>query len=819
MTTLLQDVRYGLRMLSKNPGFAVIVVLTLALGIGVNTAMFSVVNGVLFDPLPFPEADRLVGVHGSKPNFLRGSISYPNFLDWQKDNHCFSAIALYHGTGMSLTGLGDTERLRAEYITADFFTILGVKPLIGRNVEPGEDRIGAAPTVLIGESLWRRKFGSSRDVLGKTLTLDGRGLSIIGVVPGSFHLDSVIAGAVDRDVYVPIGQWQNNALKARGAGLGLHAIARLNPGVTIEQARSDMAVVTGNLAQTYPDNDRGLGATIDPLKESVTGRVRSILLVMLGAVGFVLLIACVNVANLLLARSTGRSQEFAIRAALGAGHWRVMRQVLVETAVMAFLGGALGLMLAALGTRSALAALHVDLPRAWAVAVDSRVLLFTLGISILAAMLFGLAPALKITRPDLVETLKEGGRGGSGTRHRIQSTFVVAEMAMAFVLLIGAGLMLRTMARILNVNPGFDPHNVMTFLYAFPPSMSASSGETVRAAYRQLDGKLASLPGTQGVSFSLGAFPISNEDDEQFWMEGQPKPPSSNEMDWTLSYIVGPGYLKAMGIPLKRGRFFTEQDSPLSPPVVVVDETFAQKFFHDQDPIGKRIHVNDTGELAEIVGVVGHVSQWGLDSDEANPLRAQLYHSFNQLDDGSIKFAAGGISIVMRSSVAPGALMGSIRNATGEVSSDRVVWGFESMDEIISESLAARRFSLILLGTFAATALLLATLGIYGVLSYLVGQRTHEIAIRMALGAQKGDVLRLIVGNGIVLTLAGVGIGLVGGLALTRFVSSLLYNVRPTDPLTFVAVTILLAVVALAASYIPARRATKVDPLAGLRYQ
>ncbi len=819
MSTLFQDVRYGLRMLAKNPSFTVVVVVTLALGIGVNTAMFSVVNGVLFDPLPFPEADHLVAVHGSKPNFLRGSISYPNFLDWQKDNHCFSAMALYRGTGMSLTGLGEPERLRAEYITSDFFTILGVKPVIGRNLAQGEDGIGAAPTVLISEGLWQRKFGASRDVLGKTLSLDGRGLSVIGVVPASFHLDSVIAGAMDRDVYVPIGQWGNNALTVRGAGLGLHAIARLKPGVTIDQARSDMSVVTQSLAQVYPDNDRGLGATIDPLKESVTGRVRSILLVMLGAVGFVLLIACVNVANLLLARSAGRSQEFAIRAAMGAGNWRVMRQVLVETALMAFLGGALGLVMAAWGTHSALAALHVDLPRAWAVGVDAKVLLFTLGISIFAAILFGLAPALKITRPDLVETLKEGGRGGSGTRHRIQSAFVVVEMAMAFVLLIGAGLMLRTMARILNVNPGFEPHNVTTFSYAFPPALAGSSAETVRAACRQLNQKLASLPGTEAVSLSWAAFPLGNEDDENFWMEGQPKPPSAYEMNWTLTYVVEPGYLKAMGISLKHGRFFTEQDNPHSPPVVVVDEMFARKFFPDQDPIGKRIHLNNTDQLAEIVGVVGHVSQWGLDSDEANPLRAQLYHAFGQLDDAPMKLSASGIGVVIRSSVAPAALIGSIRKATGELSSDRVVWGFESMDEIISDSLASRRFSLMLLGAFAATALLLATLGIYGVLSYLVGQRTHEIAVRMALGAQKRDVLRLIVGEGMVLALAGVGFGLVGGLALTRFVSTLLYNVQPTDPLTFITVSILLAVVAVAACFIPARRAAKVDPLAGLRYQ
>ena len=819
MGTLLHDLRYGLRMLARNPGFTAVAVLTLALGIGANTALFSVVNSVLLDPLPFPQPEQLVSLHASKPNFERGSISYPNFLDWQKENRSFSAMAVFRSVAMTFTGMGEAERVRAEFITSDFFTLLGVRPVLGRTLLEGEDRIGAAPVVLVSEGFWQRKFGSSRDILGKTLTLDGRGFTIAGVIPASFHVETVAAGLLDRDVYVPMGQWINNALSYRGAGLGIHGIARLKPRVTLDQARADMAVVTQNLAQTYPDTDKGLGATLIPLKEQIVGRVRSLLLVLLGAVGFVLLIACVNVANLLLARSTGRAQEFAIRAALGGGQGRIVRQLLAETSLLALMGGGLGLLFASCSTRAALNLLPSALPRAQEISVNWQALLFTLAISLLAGILFGLAPALKLSRADLHLQLKEGGRGASGTRHRLQRALVVAELAMAFVLLMGAGLLIRTLARILSVDPGFDTHNILTFNYGFPPSMNTASAEAVRAACRQLDHELESIPGIQAVSLTWAAFPLSDEDDEQFWFEGQPKPLSANEMNWALSYVVEPGYLKAMGIRLERGRFFTAQDNEHSPPVIVIDDVLAQKFFPGQDPLGKRLHLNNSDQLAEIVGVVGHVKQWGLDSDEANPLRAQIYHAFMQLDDAPLKLSVPGIGVVVRSRNAPASVGDAIRRVTGEMSKDRVLWGFQTIEEIISDSLAAKRFAMALLGAFAAVAVILASVGIYGVISYFVGQRTHEIGVRMALGAQRQDVLRLVVGQGIVLTVAGIWLGLVGALGLTRLLANLLYGVRPTDPLTFIAVSALLAGVALLACYMPAHRATKVDPMVALRYE
>jgi predicted permease len=808
---LWQDLHYGARMLLKNPSFSAVVVLTLALGIGANAALFSVVNGVLLNPLPYPQPEQLVTLHQSKQNFATGAIPYPNFRDWQKENQTFSAMAISRGASFSLIGTGEAERVRGRWVSAVFFSVLGVKPVLGRDFVPGEDERGVGPVALISADLWQRKFGAAPDVLGKGLTLDDKSYTIVGVLPANFKLFN------GTDVYVPIGQWDTPALQNRNAALGLHGIGRLKPGVTHAQAQADMDRVMRRLSEAYPDVNRGNGAALVPLKERMIGDIGLILWLLFGAVGFVLLIACVNVSNLLLARSTGRTREFAIRAALGAGQWRLLRQLLTESVLLAVAGGALGLLLAGWGTRAAIGALPTALPRADEIGLDVRVLLFTLAISLLTGVLAGLAPALKNSRWHLSETLKEGGRGAGGGRNRAQGILVAVEMALALVLLIGAGLMIRSLGALWDVDPGFRPDNVLTFGLSFPPSMRTASPEAARANLRELSDKLSSMPGVQAASFSSGASPMQSEDDLFFWLEGQPKPASTSEMNMALVYRVEPGYLTAMGIPLKQGRFFSAQDDERSQSVVVIDEVFARKFFPSADPIGKRINLGDDRGPLQIIGVIGHVRQWSIDaSDDKQSLQAQLYEPFRQSVGNP-----SGVSVVVRAEEVTGnsgaALFDSIRRVVQGQNSQNVIFGPQTMNEAIADTVAAQRFSMILLNAFAAVAILLASVGLYGVISYLVGQRTHEIGIRLALGAQRRDVLRLVVNHGMKMALGGVALGLVAALGLTRLLAKMLYGVSPTDPATFMVIALLLVAVALLASFVPAWRATKVDPLVALR--
>ena len=812
-----QDLRFGARMFAKSPGFAAVAILTMALGIGANTAIFSIVNGVLFDPLPYPHPEQLVTLSESKPNFATGSISLPNFLDWQEDNRTFSSMAISRGYSFHMTGRGDGEELQARFITSDFFKVLGINALLGRTFLPGEDRVGAAPIALLSEGLWRQKFGGSREAIGQSIVLDGSGYTIVGVIPASFQLTR---WAADTSVYVPAGQWDNPILMRRDAGLGFHGFGRLKPGVTIEQARADLARVSENLAATYPDSNKGIGATIFPLKQDLVRGVRSLLLVLFGAVGFVLLIACVNVANLMLARASARAREFAVRTALGASRMRLLRQLLTESVLLSIAGGGLGLLLAAWGTRAALQRLPPGLPRAGEIGMDWRVLLFTIAVALGCGIFFGIAPALKGTRVSVHEALKEGGRGGSGSRHRAQGMFVVAELALALVLLISAGLMIRSLQALWNVNPGFASHNVLTFGVAMPPSMKTANAEAVRAELRTIARQVKAVPGVQAESLSWGALPIASDDEDLFWIEGQPKPTSDDEMKWALSYVVEEDYLRLMNIPLLRGRFFTAHDNETAPHVVVVDDVFAKQYFGNEDPIGHSIVLKQKGgAAAEIVGVVGHVKQWGLDSDDKETLRAELYLPYMQLPDPAIGLAWNGTGMLVRYDPATPAIADSIRDAIHGVSNECVIAHIQTMDGIISDSLNGKRFSMILLGVFAAVALGLAAIGIYGVVSYLAGERTQEIGVRVALGATRLDVLRMILRDGMKMALLGVGIGLVAAVGLTRLMASLLYGVSATDPLTFAAVALLLTLVALAACFLPARRAMSVDPIHALRHE
>jgi predicted permease len=817
LETLGQDVIYGLRVLRKNPGFTVIAILTLTLGIGVNTALFSIVNGVLLNPLPYPRPGELVTVHAGKPNFDTGSISYPNFRDWQRNNKTLSALAVSRRYGFILTGTGEAESVPAEFVSSDFFPIFGVKPVLGRLFAPGEDEIGRSPVVLISAGLWARKFESNPEVLGKTITLDGRDFAIIGVIPKDFDL--TVGSFRSSEIYAPIGQWTNTALKDRGAGLGIHGIARLKPGVTLAQAQADMINVSDHLATEFPKEDHGIRTKLLPFRQSVVGEVQPILLALLAAVGFVLLIACVNVANLLLARSNARAQEFAVRIALGAGRVRVIRQLLTESAMLALAGGALGLALASWGTRAALKLAPSRLPRASEIHLSMPVLAFTLLLSLAAGILFGLLPSLRISRENLQNTLKEGGRGPTGARQGTQRALVVFEMATALVLLSGAGLMIRSMVALSKVDPGFQPRGVLTFSLAAPPSLGARSVDAVRAYVQEVSRRITETPGVQAMSLMWGAFPMAYDDEGLFWLEGEPKPASENDMHWAILYIAQPGYLRTMNVSLLSGRFFSAMDNEHAPRVVVVDDVFARKFFGDADPVGKQIHLDNFDDPATVIGVVGHVNQWGLDSDTTNPLRAEIYESFAQLPPVQIALIPKGVDVLARFSGAAVTPLKSIQQAMAQMNHEEVVYDSRPMEEVIADTLASRRFSMTLLAVFAGLALLLASIGMYGVISYLVGQRTQEIGIRMALGADRNNILRWVIGEGGRLAVLGAGVGLIAALGLTQVMAhwSLIYGVHAYDPWTMAVVTSLLMAVALVASYIPATRATRIDPMSALR--
>jgi predicted permease len=813
LETLLQDLRYGLRMLVKSPGFAAIAILTLALGIGANTALFSVVNGVLLNPLAYRQSGQLVAIYGKTTGFANAPINYLNFQDWQRETQTFSSLAIYRNQDYNFIGTGEAERLTGYMISADFFSTLGTMPVLGRSFRADDDQVGAAPVVILGGGFWKRRFGASLEIIGKPMLLNGTSYTIVGVIPAGFTFYGR-----DRDVYTPIGQWTDVNFRDRRVDVSSHGIGRLKTGVTLEQAKADMDGIAQNLAVAYPEADKNVGIKLVSMKEDIVGNVQPFLIVLLAAVGFLLLIACVNVANLLLARSMGRSHEFAVRAAMGASQGRVIRQLLSESILLAGLGGALGLLLAVWGTKAVLGTLPGALPRANEVSLDSRVLLFAMGLSLFAGIVFGLAPALKTSRVNLEGILKESGRGLSGARHGLQGIFVAVEVAMALVLLVGAGLMVRSLAALWRVDPGFNPSHAITFTLSLPGGPTPSSAET-RARLRHFDDKMHSIPGVLAVSVTLGSRPMIHNSSEPFWIEGQPKPASLPEMHQAMFYLAEAGFQQAMGVTLERGRFITPQDDEHARVVVVIDDVFARTYFPDENPVGRRINLAGFGVQAEIVGVVGHVKQWGLDADSKSAIEAQFDFPFMQLPEKLMPLAANVVAVVLRTEGDPTAVMSSVRRAVAEIDSREVVYNVQTMNEVVSNSFAARRLSMLLLGVFAALALVLACVGIYGVISYLVGQRTHEIGVRVALGAQRNDVLQLVIGHGARMALVGVAIGIGFALGLTRLMANQLFGVSAHDPLTFAGVAVLLIIVALAACYIPARRAMRVDPVVALRHE
>ena len=811
MDTFFQDVRFAFRMLLKSPGFTAIALLTLALGIGVNAALFSIVNGVLLNPLPYAQPSKLAAVYQRAFDFQKSSISYSNFLDWQTNNRTFESLAAYRTDNFNLTGTGEPTRVRGDMISWNFFPTLGVKPVLGRNFKPEEDRAGAPPVVLITEGFWKRRFAGASDVLEKSITLNATDYAIVGVIPANFHFGR------SNDVFIPMGQWTDPTFLNRSIGMGSRSIGRLKDGVTLSQAQSDMDSVAAGLASEYPEADKGVGIGVYSLKDDMVGDIRPFLFMLLAAVSFVLLIACANVANLLLARATRRTREFAVRSALGASSGRIVRQLLSESVLMGLIAGGLGFGLAAWCTPLILNAVPSSLPRSGEIHVDARVLLFTLGVSILAGVIFGMAPAFRSRRVDLQSTLKEGERGGSGARNRMQHVFVVLEIAMAIVLLIGAGLMIRTLASLWAVDPGFNPHNVLTFDVSLDPHFKANA-PAGRAMLRALQQTYSAIPGVEAASVTAGSLAMSSDSELPLWLDNEAKPASTQDMKAALFYLVQPEYLQAMGIQLLRGRFVSAHDDEHSHMVATIDERFAQKYFAGQDPIGRHLNLYLLGD-AEIIGIVRHIKQWGLDSDSSSAIEPQMYLPILQIPDQLMPLVVHDVGAIVRTTSSPARYESVIREAVSKLNSQQVMFGAETMDEIIADSLSARRFSMFLLGIFAALALVLASIGVYGVISYLVGERTREIGIRIALGAQRADVLKMVLGEG--LKMAGVGVlaGLAAAFALTRLMSKMLYGVRATDPLTFIGVAAVLTIVALAACYIPARRAMKTDPIIALRYE
>ncbi len=814
MNGFFQDLRYAVRQLRKSPGFTAVAVVTLALGIGANTGIFSVVEAVVLAPLRYFQPDRLVMVWETNPRFPRAWDSYPNFQDWQRIAHSFQQMAAFRQQGVDLASPGVPSHVNSSQVSAGFFSTLGMGLALGREFIPREDQHRGAPVAVISDHLWRERFAGSREVLGKSIIVDGVSYSIVGVAPAKFRLEA------EADVYTPLGQLDPLILNNRASHDGVFTLARLKPGVSISQSQAEMSAIQNSLDRLYRDDNRDLGVFVEPLKRVIVGDAAQTLGLLLGAVGLVLLIGCANVANLLLARSAARSREFAIRSALGASGARLVRQLLTESVILSFAGASLGIVIAFLGLRFVLAAMPGTLPRGQDVGLNGPVLLYTLTVSLVVGILFGLAPALRRWSPDLQASLKEGGRGSTVVHRRAQSSFVVMQVALTLVLLVGAGLLFRTILHLRNVNPGFDTKNVITLKVGVSHSLTRTPSET-RIAYQQLIERIRQIPGVQAADFS-SAVPLTGLGGYlPFWLDSQ-KPESLQGAPRLQPFLTGPDYLRAMDIPLLQGRFLTEEDTLKSPCVAVVDSNFAHQFFPDGKPVG---HTITAGFAAfgpcTIVGVVGHVKDGGLnDASLAN--QYQTYYSLHQDPDQWVPVNYPDASIIVRTPLNIAEVLPAIEASVYRVGNDQPIYNVQTMRQIVADSMSEQRFPMILLGAFASLALVLAAVGIYGTISYSVAQRVQEIGIRMALGADKRNVLRLFIGRELRLVLTGIAVGAVGALILTRMLSSLshlLYGVGSSDPLTFATVSVLLIGVAALACYIPARCATRVDPIVALRYE
>jgi predicted permease len=810
---LLQDLRYALRTLRRMPGFAAVALLTLALGSGATTVMFTVINGVLLKPLAFPEPGRLVAVHGHTDTWnvaLYGNqrVAYLDFLDCKRESRSLAmAGSLFNPATVS--DPGEAEYVDRREISSDLFSVLGVAVLRGRSFLPEDDRPGAAPVAILGYSLWQRLFAGDPEAVGMSLVLDRQRYSIVGIAPADFKLDG------EGDVYTPLGQHTAPFLQNRRPH-PIGVLARLKPGATLARAQAELALIGQRLAKQYPESNQGRSFVAQPLRPNV-GDVGSTLWLLLGAVSLVLLIACANVANLLVARAVSREREFAMRVALGASRSRVVRQCLTESAVLGLSGGALGVLLAAVGIRPFVAFWPGSLPRAEEVHLDWQALLFALAVSLLSGLLFGLAPALRIPVRSIEQTLRAGARTMAGHSRHLHGSFVVSEITMAVVLLVCAGILGRTLLRLSSLDPGVNFRNVLVSRMALSPATLANAAQT-RAAWQDVLDRARRLPEVQSVAL-VDTVPM-REGNNQLGYWTTPAVPPENELPIALATSVTPDYLKVMGIALLQGRFFNDQDRLGNEPVVVIDDVLAQHAFGGQEPVGKRLWIPDMSpDSVQVVGVVGHVRHWGLASDDQSQVRAQFYYPFAQVPDKNVRRWSELMSIAVRTGIEPLNMVEPLRRELRGAANDQVLYELRTMEQLVSGTLARQRFLLLLFGIFAGLALLLACVGIYGVLAYLTSQRIPEFGIRMALGANAGNVMGLVLRQSLGMVLVGTGLGMASALASARLLEHLVPGVRSMEPLTFASMILVLVVAAVSASFVPARRASRVDPMSALRQE